>query len=336
MSEMQYNTLGNGGIMYRVFDNTEKKVLRVMTPEQLLSENERRNIVPDEENEFEWGSTYKLSEIRIPYTRVWIGNDPENDWVGYEIIAEINCYEDVCSYVFIGPTVTFFWTPQPIELYNSYVGNSGVPYGFAATKDYVYGFTHTEDDQVIVVSRKRIEERLRKKTGKSLNDEITEEDMWEVTDEIMQLPFASVKQETLHDNFNANEYEQFDQKRFQEIMESTKQVARRRGNYGNTRVALGSRLPMNLAHHISEFRTGLAYRPYKKNTVRNNRVNTISAIGPLPNNTNSIGDNTNRNNSNTNSISGNTVPTASTRCKNGKCAIMGGRRKRTYKRRLEG
>jgi hypothetical protein len=340
-----YDTLGNGGIMYRVFDNTEKKELRVITPEPLSENNleNANNVNHNAESELDdWVDDpfrYKSSEIRIPYKRVWIAHDPEYSLYGFEILAEIACYEDICSYVFIGPTVTFFWTSQPIEIYHSYVENNGVPYGFAATKDYIYGFTHTEDDQVIVVSRKRIEKRLRKNTGKSLNDELEVGDMWEVTDEIMKLPFATVHQETLHDNFDADDYEPFDQGRFQEIMESTKQLSRRRSNYGNTAIALGSKIPMNVAREIAEFRTGLAYRPYKKNTMRNSVPTNIKALGLLPNNFHE-GNNASSNNNDSNRGSNNgsnngTVPAANTKSSKGKFTIMGGRRtrKRTYKRR---
>ncbi len=337
MSETMYNTLGNGGVMYRVFDNTEKKELRVITPEPLPENNIVNNVNHNAESELDGmvGNTsrFKSSEIRIPYSRVWIAHDPEYDEDGYEILAEISNYEDIWFYVFIGPTVTFFWTPQPIELYKSYVGSSGVPYGFAATKDYVFGFTHTEDDQVIVVSRKRIEKRLHKKTGKSLNDELAEEDLWEVTDEIMHLPFAKVHQETLHDNLNANDFLPFEQGRFQEIMNKAKLLAKRRSNYGNTHVALASRVPMNIAHQIAEFRTGLTYRPYKKNTIRNNRRNTITPIGPLPNNFHemNVGNNTNNNNNNNNRRNRNLAVTTKN-CSKKKCTIMGGKRKSSSKR----
>jgi hypothetical protein len=355
--------------MYRVFNNTEKKELRVITPDPLPVNNNANIVNNDVESELDdWvdePSRYKSSEIRIPYKRVWIAHDPEYSKDGYEILAEIACYDDLCSYVFIGPTVTFFWTPQPIEIYHSYVGNSGVPYGFAATKDYVYSFfsfSYEGEWRIIAVSRKRVENRLRIKTGKSLNDELTNDDLGEATDEIMDLPFASVHQETLHANIDADEYEPFDQGQFQEIMKKTNLLARRRTNYGNTRVALGSRVPMNIAHQIAEFRTGIAYRP-KKNTMRNSVPNNIKPLGPLPNNfhegnssnnssnrgsnngsnnSSNRGSNNGSNNSSnrgsnngSNSGSNNGVPTANTKCSKGKCAIMGGRRtrKRTYKRR---
>jgi hypothetical protein len=355
MPEKMYETLGNGGLMYRVFDNTEKKELRVITPEPLPESNNANNVNHNAESELDdWvdePSRYKSSEIHIPYKRVWIAHDPEYSQDGYEIIAEIACYDDLCSYVFIGPTITFFWTPQPIEIYRSYVGNSGVPYGFAATKDYVYSFFSFSDEgewRIIAVSRKRVENRLGIKTGKSLNDELTNDDLGEATDEIMDLPFATVHQETLHANIDADEYEPFDQEQFQEIMKKTNLLARRRANYGNTRVALGSKLPMNIAHQIAEFRSGLAYRP-KKNTVRNNSPNTIIPMGPLPNNFHK-GNNSSRNNGsksgnnngsnrNNNNNNNNAVPAVNTKCKKGKCSIMGGRRtsrrtrRNTYKRR---
>ncbi len=341
-----HDTLGNGGLMYRVLNNAEKKELRVITPDP-RPENNNFNYQDEDSELNNWvnPTQFKPSEIRIPYTRVWIAHDPEYNGDGYEILAEIACHEDLCSYVFIGPTVTFFWTSQPIEIYHSYVGNSGVPYGFAATKDYVYGFFSFSNEgewRIIAVSRKRIESRLHKKTGKSLNDELTNEDLWEVTDYISELPYATVKQETLHANIDAEEYEPFDQGRFQEIMKKTNLLARRRTNYGNTRVALAPRIPMNIAHHIAEFRTGIGYKPYKKNTVRNNRPNTIKPLGPLPNNfhegntgsNNGSNRGSNKGNNNRGSNNG-TVPVANTNCSKGKCAIMGGRRtrKRTYKHR---
>ncbi len=319
MSEKQYNTLGNGGLMYRVFDNTEKKELRVITPEPLAESNAANTTSDSELANWVDASRYKPSEIRIPYKRIWIAHDPDYVEDGFEIIAEIFCYENVCSYIFIGPTVTFFWTPQPIEIYHSYVGNSGVPYGFAATKDYVYGFAHdhSEAGQVIVVSRRRIEARIRT----SLNAELTQDHMWEAVDEIMKLPHTTVHQETLHDNFNADEYIPFDQGRFQEIMRNAKLLGMRRVNYGNTRAAVASRVPMNVAHQIAEFRTGLVYRPTVK-PLHNTRVYAINPIGPLPNNFHGT---------TANIRTPNIVPVVtSKKCKSGKCAIMGGRR--TYKR----
>jgi hypothetical protein len=348
--ETMHDTLGNGGIMYRVFNNAEKKELRVITPDP-LPENNILNFHDEDSELNDWvnPTQFKPSEILIPYKRVWIAQDSEYRKDGYEILAEISCYEDICSYVFIGPTVTFFWTSQPIEIYHSYVGNSGVPYGFGVTKDYVYSFfSYSDEGEVIIaVSRKRIEKSLYKKTGKSLNDNLTNEDLWEVTDEITDLPFATVKQETLHDNISAEEYEPFDQGRFQEIIKKTNLLPRRRTNYGNTRVALASRVPMNIAHHIAEFRTGLAYRPYKKNTMRNSGSNNIKPLGALPNNfheENSANNGSNHANNNGSNHAINhainrgnkgTVPTTKTKCSKGKCAIMGGRRtrKRTYKRR---
>jgi hypothetical protein len=302
----KYDTLGNGGLMYRVFDTGH--TLRILQP------YEAANNIPDEiDPELEdWveGPQFKKSEIEIPYTRVWFAEDPEYPEKGFEILAELNCYEDTCVYVYIGTSITFFWASPHIEIYKSHVGNSGVPYGFAANRDYVYGFSHGPE-KVIAVSRKRIETQLKK----SLSDELTMDEFWDVTVKIMENPYASVKQETIHNAFENADYTAFDQVKFQQVMRKTRQLGKKRDNYTNTVLALGSKVPMNVAREIASYRTGLAYRKNRApNMVPNNGVPVIFHGSIVPHNG---------------------VPVVVPKKKCTGCAVMGGtrRKKRMTKRR---
>lgn len=324
MDEKQYDVIQNGGIMYRVFDNGTS--LRIIHPISNLTNN--TEIDPDMEG-WNFALGMKKSEIRISYKRLWIAHDPEN-YVedGFQIVAEIECYEDVCMYMYIGGNITFFWASPQIQIYRSYMGNSAVPYGFVANNEYVYGLW---GEEIKAASRARIEKLLKK----SLSDNLSNDDLYDITSFLFEVPSVTVKQEILHNAYGEDEYTPFHQKALHRILREAKQLGKRKQNAIETTIGLQSVLPKNIVHEIASFRTGL-YPRTNKLSVKN----TLD-ISPV---TGSLSNNFHMNRINNSIIQDSNIPhipainpipnVTTTRCKGSKCAIMGGTRKH-YKRHLK-
>lgn len=308
MAETEHHIIENGGLMYAVFDNGEQ--LRIVVPyysPQTNNEPAEHDMDPDLDA---WGLNrpgYTKSEISIPYQRVWI---PDNT---SEILAEIANG----IYVFIGKRIIFFRTTQPIELFLGFVGNAGTQWSIAVSKDFVFDFFDYQE--IVAVSRRRLE----KKQGFAITDAITEDQFWDLTLEISNMPYANVKQTKFHSAWD-NENEPFDQDYLPVLLKKMKRIPERRKEYSNTILALGPKMPMNISREIASFRTGLRYNPLASATATETATETNipmmkwsqteNNIGPLPNNFHGpLLNRTQRNKK---------------KCTKGKCAVMGGRTRR--------
>lgn len=156
--------------------------------------------------------------IVIPYIIRWITPDPSSTNIA-EVIAEVGCN----TYVYIGNTITFFWTKSLIEVHHGYN-----KYGFVADNKYVYGGF---DSKVVSIDRKHIENLI----GKSLAAELTSENIMQISNELQTNgDFESVKQEVVHDK-NPSKYIPFNVNHFKDI------ITRAQHNDGSRCAIMGGR-----------------------------------------------------------------------------------------------
>jgi hypothetical protein len=127
MTRTEYITLDNGGEPYRVVINTENKNLTVF----------HRPYV----NDGDIDETKEHSVFESSYSNIWIGKDvlelgsQGSNRIGNSIVVQTTA----SHYVFIGSEIVKFslMPNDSIKVFQSPVGNSGVPY------PYIIGETHT-------------------------------------------------------------------------------------------------------------------------------------------------------------------------------------------------